>query len=425
MPTAEFNYFEASPQHWPERVRAYKNQGVSTLSVPCLWGVHEQMRGNRDFSRSPKSRLEKIFTEAKQNHLSLELCFGFPAHEYAFPKWSLAQKNTGLNPAVLWSGQDRGYEFRFIPSFADEEFQSGYLEFLEEAISLASLYIGDGGPITKVKVDFGVLGSDLALATTPPYLELFQGKYKTADTLNLRFTTNFRALSVSHPDQLFRSLFERRPWITAYDYRLFRKELLQRFKSKIEKLSIVQQVGSNLSIEADGGHLEQPKDRCFVIDSTFLDFSKLTVAPFFPQRMVNPMSAFAYRVVEFCDRFAKREDFGLVGISENQVKQSSQLNYLVAVSGKYMSSQAVSFLEMSASSGADVFFPFGFPLYKEDGSETPWHQLGNREVLKNRKKPLIRIPSGKGSLFSAIGALPLDNQLGNSLKEYEEVIRGN
>lgn len=146
--SGEMHYQRIPRAYWRERFRMAKAMGLNTVTTYVFWNVHEPKPGTFDFSGN--NDVTEFVREAQQEGLYVILRPGpYACAEWEFggyPSWLLKDHSTVV----------RSRDPKFIEPAAR------YIKRLGEEV--ASLQIGNGGPILMVQVEneYGSFGSDHA-----------------------------------------------------------------------------------------------------------------------------------------------------------------------------------------------------------------------------------------------------------------------
>lgn len=357
-----YDYVEGYDSGWVQFLDEQKQKG-GPCAVYLPWGPHESTQGIRDFSKSPRLRLERFLGLAHERGLSLAIHLGFHPVAGALPSWTQASPRKALIPYSCFQPEAGSLLLSELPTWDEPAVHDGFLEFVADAMSVLSLYRQPDGPVHTVHLDLGFYEYGLNANHHPLFNELLASRYPDIATFNLIYGTHFKNFSAVSGDMAVRSLLERRPWMFAVDYKWCRQQLLQSFlKSILEVPSMVPLLG--LIEESIPSVEESSVSRRILFDGTLLNTGLLGTHPFIPLGLVNPACRLAYELFLALDDLASRDQipFTLLDASPWTLPPSGTL---WVVCSKFLRRHHWRELLAAIESGACVRFLLEVPQYDE------------------------------------------------------------
>jgi len=393
----KFDYLDEAPSQWGECLAKIRQAGHACIELTVLWGAHEQTRGIRDFTKSSRLRLEKLFKEVQQKGLSLELTLGFPPHNETFPSWLMGEKRQALVPLSLKEGRPQGALLTWIPFLSEENFQEGFLGFLSDVFTFVDLYRFPQGPIKRVLFDFAVYEANVNHFEDADFGRALEERYLSIDRLNANYQTLFKNFQSVASKQGFKVLCDKRPWLAAYDYKWVRNRLLSQFRECIARLERTQAV---LDLVEMGGNGNTGTYAGGVIaDTTLVERIGNAVLPLAIGGYVTSASIRACRLLEFLHHYA--------GIT------SPAPSVQAVLCGRYLSRKDFDSLMETLKTGVELHFPFGLPQYDEHLSCYEWHAA--RKEAQGLKR-MISDKWGKSAIWISDPALQEDDSFFHKLE---------
>lgn len=376
-----FDYSEESSHRWGEILGEIRRERAELLTR-VLWGVHEQTPGVIDFSKS-SLRLEKLLKAASVHGLQIDLWTGFPPANNAFPTWTRALSKQTMVPLSYWEDSLEGFTLAMVPSLDEESFRASFLTFLNELLNLVNLYWTPGGSMRKIFLDLSIYGMDLSAMDRQSYLSVLERRYPTVKDLNNRYTTSFNRFSSAASRQGFRTLADKRPWLTAFDYQWARQELLSEFREEIKSLPAAQGLGDRLAFS------KPPVVPCFhggawqvQMDPVMLEVMDSRFYPFTPAGTVIDSFVTTHRLAEYLSVYAKEVSVPLRLLSSDDISDNEPCYQCwVVICGKYLRRQDSVLLKKHLAEGGTLLFPLSLPQYDENMLCYDW---------KSKKPTLIR-----------------------------------
>ncbi len=394
-----FHYWEDTSASWPGRLAGLKQEGVDEIHTFIPWGLHETVQGIRDFSKSPKLRLEKFLSLAHEAGLTVRATLGFPARREALPHWSMnLGQNSSLVAAAVWKAGADDLSVTRLPCLHDEHFFGPFLEFVSDVFSLLSLYRFPEGPLVGVTVDWGVYAQDLAASTVPIFASFLQERYPQAGLINIRYHCTFRDFATAASAQGTRVLLEKRPWLAAYDYKFCRERMLEERAQGVLALQSGEPLVDLLSFASGVSHAAPPSDAAWavVMDPVLLEGDVQGQASLFaPLGHVNVQATNAFRLWEYLRAHSEKSAVPLLPLLQDA---QSPAPTITAIAGRFLAQALVRTVRNWIDEGTTVYFPFGLPQYDENLATIDWKLGPGRKAQIAATGGAARIALGKGWL---------------------------
>lgn len=390
----------AHPAHeWPGLLDEATREGFTRIKSHVYWGVHETAPRMCDFSRASQRGLERFLNLVKARCLKVELLFGFPSSPKTFPNWVWGAEDHSLIPMVFWQSTVGGFGFTKIPSIRNSVLFEGYLNFLRECFSLLELYVDDSKTINQIYLDFGVYGSDATLVDPTQVPGYLKERYGRIDNLNTCYGTGFHDFSILESKAGFRLLFDRRPWLAAFDYRWCRSQQLISYWDPIAKLARESRL-SKLALSS----LHDP-DRQFGqgkwvlgFDSIHIDSVGETEFPIAVDGKFHSSTLHAFKLWESLKERAKDEGIGWCLLPLWEEARFDVDKLLVVASGKYLARASFQSISTHLDNGGHVLFPFGLAQYNEGMNTYKWPARCEPLIVGGRRE-VLRMENGNGSVW--------------------------
>ncbi len=410
-----FDYSALAPAVWGLRFDSIRSEGVSRVTVPVLWGVHEQLRGIREFYKPTRLRLERLLSTAQEKGFEVDLALGFPAHPESFPQWTHPLEPQALVPLALWEGERGPVSLKKIPSLGQPEIREAFVGFLEEVHRIVRLYFAPEGPVREVRLDLGILAHDVSVGDERLYRESLGERYGDITRLNRVYGTAFRDFASAVSSTGVRVLCDKRPWLAAYDLKWCRSRRLGAFETFV--LEHPRLKGLFRCSSAPGA---QPDLFGFGIgfDPTLVEGrTGVGGCPSLPNGLVNGAAATAFRLWEYLMESAAEARLPVYFLSDSVPPYAVH----TVVSGPFLARAQAESLAAAARAGARLFFPFGLPKYDENLSSHNAFE-GPTSYGETALGPAIRIALGKGEILSTATPPPLEDSLWESLERWRAAL---
>ncbi|MEZ4750755.1 MAG: beta-galactosidase [Bdellovibrionota bacterium] len=390
----------AHPAHeWPGLLDEARRAGHKTVQSHVFWGVHETAPRMCDFSRASQRGLERFLNLVKERGMEIELRFGFPPGPKTFPNWVWGAEDHALIPLVFWQKTLGGFAFTKVPSIRNKILFDGYLNFLRECFALLELYIDDSQTVREIFLDFGVYGSDATLVDPEVVPNLLKQRYGRIDNLNTCYGTGFHDFSILESKAGFRLLFDRRPWLAAFDYRWCRSQQLVSYWDPIAKLA----KESRLSRYMRSSLHDQARDLgaapwVLGFDSIHIDSIGEAEFPIAVEGRFHSSTLHAFKLWESLKEQAVSNGIGwcLLPLWEEAGFDSDTL--LVVASGKYLARATFQSIHRHLDQGGHVLFPFGLAQYNEGMNTYKWPSRCEPLIVGGRSE-VLRLEHGNGSVW--------------------------
>lgn len=399
------DYTKQPPASLPAMLASIRVSEETAVPVPVFWGAHESTFGIRDFSKSSKLRLEKLLVLAAQSKTRLTLHLGFFPNAKTFPDWSREVEEKSYVPEPLWEDSLGVLRKTQIPSLLSEKLTAGFIAFLDEVLSIVSLYRAPEGPVVEIQVHTGIYELDLSLADHSAFRRLFAERYPDIQTLNQRFQTTFKNLEDATTKNGLRTLSDKRPWLAAYDYQWCRRQCLADFSARVGKsfsqkgMADLLKFGSAIRTDEGQGDFE------VIFEDTLIEtLGRNTVYPRSLSGIPNPMSVLAFRMAEHIEA-ACRENKLAFSFLMNESTRTEKPRYCV-ISGRYLPSSAQRSLAGLLDQGRTLFFPFGLPHFNEELEPIDW-AIKARNRASSADEEFLQLKTLVGQIITPVVDYPM------------------
>lgn len=361
-----FDFSNESPHRWEDLLGQKASEGVTSLESRILWGAHEKLAGVRDFFRSPRLKLEKFLQLANAKGLKVELSIGFFADNETFPAWTWGTVEKTAIPASAWYPVPNSTFLSAIPSIHDPKLEEAFFGFSDELSSLLALYQHPGGPVTEVVLRKGIFDFEFPSTDLPAFQDAFASLYENPDTLNQRYGTSFKTVRAALTRPGFRTLYDKRPWVAAVEYRKARAKLWESFSSRWRK-PIPSQTETTSSSPVHHPIL-------VLIDGTLIEGGgKNGFVPLMPNGMLNPQAIIARRFADSIAMNALADNIPCLSTEDNTLA-NTKCEKVFVFSGKFLARATYDKLRQMAANGTHVYFPLGLPQFDEALTHLDWSQ---------------------------------------------------
>jgi len=376
-----FDYTVVPASEWALQLEEFASGPTKTVALKILWGDHEKIRGVRDFHSKPRLKLEKLFTTAQAQGLSVDISFGFSSQVRSFPDWVWNIESKAKVPIFNEQGLSR-WDFAEMPSLKSEEIRTGFLEFLEEAISIIKLHLQPEGSVRGVSVDWGIFERECPLFDATQVLVQLKKRYQTIRNLNGLFQTHFNDFESAASPAGFRTLTKKRPWLAFWDYQMLKKEFLNHWEMLIRQS--FKSAGLEM-VSQTAGPPPGIMPHTFILDDTFL-LNQTGSHQFFPilfQGELDPFVVRVFRLAELLVSEALQAGEPIVPLS-SWVPAPTTESCSLAVQN-FIPQRVFEELRAYLERGGRVYFPFGLPKWNETMESLAWRS----EYFKGVKPSII------------------------------------
>lgn len=355
-----YDYTEEFDSGWSYLLDEAKRKGESSVQIFIPWGAHESIRGVRDFSKSPRLRLERFLGLAHERSLSVEAVLGFPPSLNAFPPWALADSASCLIPRSAWHEEAWGGLLTTVPSLQDPAIRQGFFEFCAEVCTVLSLYRRPEGPVVSLDLNLGVQNYSLSASQTPGFAEKLSQRYGEIKTVNTLYGTYFRDFESLTVDGAIRSMIAKRPWLFAFDYQWCRNRLHQDFLSEILSHPSVVPM---LSLIAEPVRRPSSSSKAILFEGTMLNTFGQSAHLFAPTRISSPAFNHCYELYGAVKDLAAEDGLPLQILSDSMGEERLEAQRLEIVCGKFLQKRDWEWL--LSLKDTEFSFPLEVPQYDE------------------------------------------------------------
>lgn len=408
-----FEYWDEAPQDWPALLRDRSQRGETKLTIPILWGVHEQSPGIRDFSKQSRFRIEKLLSLAHELKFQVEVVLGFPPHSQCFPAWISQIELTEDVPEFVWTHTPPFFSKIALPSIRALKIKDAFFSFIEEIDSILSLYIAPEGPISDVWVDLTPLETSQSLMSDPIYTEKLKTRYPNIELLNKLFQTHYKDLSAVTTNNGFKVAESKRPWLLAFDYQWCREQVVEDYFNEIINQHISDRL-RNVAKRKSQSSKNITKTRvnlaiCF--ENTLIqEGENESLVPLILGEQATKSCTQAFEWAKFSSEVAADERVPFFTSSKLYwVTSDLEIRNLVVLTGKYMASDHVRNLVSRLNQGDHVYFPMGLPQLDENLNSHPFVNMGSKSTVTIENIPWFCIKLGAGSYYFPVKSGVISN----------------
>jgi hypothetical protein len=419
IPFAHFAYSDEPSGAWPEILARLKQAQTPGITSEVRWGAHEQWRGTRDFAKSSRLRLEKFLRLAGEQGLPVDLRFGFPSRREVLPGWSMAGGyQQTLVPDDKWQINASELGLTSVPSLFDPDFQQAFLEFVDEAMGIVALYLQPEGPVRRIFFDLGLYENDLGVIDCPSFVDKLQQRYPDIAPFNTSYRTTFKDFIAVTSAQGTRAVFDKRPWLAAFDYKWCRARMLAEVAERLIRLPNAVVARQLITFgEAEPEPSEAAGRFSVAMDPVLVDPGPAgSCYPFTPGGLIHAQAIGAFRLWEYLAPLARRDGVALHWLPPVPNGGFSQ-SVAAIIAGKYLSRGAFRQIDEWVARGGQAFFPLDFPQYDENLGALDWGGPSDRQVVKGPNGHYTKVRRGSGNLWIPATFLPLNDQLWASTAE--------
>jgi len=346
MTTKFFEYAEEPPALWPELLKRVHASGHSRVRCRIPWSAHETVRGMRDFSKSSRLRLERFLSLAHTEGLQVEVELGFGKKKDAFPTWVWDLARLGKVPRGIWDEECSPFESVASPTLFVDEVREAFAEFVEDALSLLDLYRAPEGPIQSIELNPGPLMLEQSPVGWGNVEETFAKRFQSVEKVNELFQTSFRSFGAACTPNGLKTLWERRPWLAAWQFKDARKLIWEQRTSSLPTL-----------VRSES--LEAPGSIQYLLESTLIETDD--EGRFFPFQPLGLSSDLSQQWFKLADYLSSRESEVL------SLSCADRSRPAVVFCGRYLSQADRDRLPRDHK----IFFPVQTPQYDENMTSLP------------------------------------------------------
>jgi hypothetical protein len=187
-------------------------------NITLLWGQYEKTQGIIDFIKEPKNRIERELQNLEQNSQKTNIVFSFAPNKNIFPSHLFLNPEYLEIPTCAIDENHFGLKLEKIPNCYSEYFIKNFKNFMGEATQILDLY-KKPGPIENIFIDWGLYRYNTQLLQYPSFVvQALTKRYQNIKNLNQVYQTNFVSFEAISQLKAFNVLFEKRPWMAAFDY---------------------------------------------------------------------------------------------------------------------------------------------------------------------------------------------------------------
>ena len=397
-----FEYHVVPVADWPAHLERFVSQPRKSFSIHIAWGEHEKIKGVRDFHSKPRLKIEKIFNLAQSLGLAIDITFGFNSDLNSFPEWVWALSGKSQIPFFQDSKPSR-WRLHQIPALKSVELREGFLAFFEEALSVIKLHSEPGGSVRSVTFDWGVFKWESPELDSRLISNRLMNRYKTPERLNLIFQTHFRDFESAATPMGFKTLFKKRPWLSCWDYKALRDEVLLQWEHPIQQK--ISEIGFKAPMSLPQSS-EVSNSYATVVDDTFLNFpsSAHRVYPLLFQGELDPFLVRGFQLAEALQDKAKDNNEKIEPLSSWQPCASLKACSLFCQG--FLPRKTFNQLQEFLARGGRTFFPLGLPKWDESMESLAWRPesfKGNSQPILVGKTPQLELNNLSNLFLTAKG----------------------
>ena len=397
-----FDFMEGTPNSWGESLDELREDGATGIETRILWGAHESIQGVRDFSKSPRLKLEKFLALVQEKKLSLRCQVGFPASSETFPSWTLTLPKRDSVPRLLWDQRSDLFELMAIPSLGNPDLRNGFKDFLTELVPILDLYRKPEGPLSGISLDMGVYWGSLNGTEDGSFVDFLQGRYQTIADLNLLYGTSFKSFQSVTSLQGIRTMLDKRPWLAAYDYKWCLRLSMARYSE--EFLSAMPSDRTGDSHDRISDMSTAPIQ--ILLDGVPIGESPMGRFPLVVGGNVHPQTVLAYRFFRYVEERARHQALPLTLLSFCQPQLSLSAPRAVLLCGKYLARGHFQQIHRYVEQGGEIFFPLGQPLYDESLNGYEWEWNREKRLVEFDGRRFQEMTVGTGRAWVPLVSLP-------------------
>jgi len=375
---SHLDYAQISPSDWEEQLKHLSQGGTQKVLVPIYWGHHETLCGAPDFHSKSRLKLEKLFLLAQNLSVPIDLKIGFFDSERSFPVWAKALQYQTIVPQWSLSRLLGEWQFVQVPSLQNVELKEAFFNFVKEVLSIASLYRAPEGTIKSVNFTAGLICSEAVIFNSDLIRNHFESRYGSMVQFNKAFQSNFSHFEALATQRGFKTILEKRPWLTCWEFKALREKLYSDYFTKLK--TILDQCNSSTkeSDEIEAGLSEKHA----VFDDVLLETSPLgkNFLHLAPQGELNSSVLQAFQINELIKLELGRRQMPFVPLSFWDAEE--RVSNLSVVCSKYLPAQIRGKILRAHSKGAKINFVFEKPSWDENLNHLDW--------------PLERVVQGRG-----------------------------
>lgn len=229
--SGEFHYFRVPRKDWKSRLIALKEMGGNCIATYVPWLIHESEEGNIQWASTPNNDLIAFLDLCTELSINVILRPGplqyAELRDHGLPGWLFDNY-----PSLQVHKSDGSILYR-TPSYMHPIFLEKSRKYFKEFSRISKKYMKkNGGPVFMLQVDNELMGMHLWRGTLDynpetngfgkedgRYSIYLKNKYKTIDSLNRKYGTNYLSFGEIFPsDKLTSDEFIRRRDKDFFDY---------------------------------------------------------------------------------------------------------------------------------------------------------------------------------------------------------------
>jgi hypothetical protein len=393
------DYSNLPSTEWASHLSQASKSSTGRADLPLYWGAHETIQGVLDFTQNSRLRLEKILTLAHSQKVSVRVHLGFNSDERSFPAWTKTLAPTAVIPVANGKDLFGEIETKISPSLLNEEVKKGFFLFLEEVFNILNLYAQPQGPIEAIYFNWGPLQQDSNLIDSKSLSRYLESRYESVSQLNALYQTCFRDFDSASSRMGIRTLFDKRPWIAAWDFKNGRSHFLCQIESEINKNLEARALASLTRFSGEGPLEETTVKAPIFIEDTLIETLGEERSPFplMVLGQLTPAAISAFRLAEMVRLGAARNGTKVDVLS--RWEPSSGVGVATILASKFVSGKKADLLLDWVSKGGKLFFPFGLPQWDEKLNVVKWGESTEREKKRVEQEELLCMKWMKGQVW--------------------------
>ncbi len=256
--SGEIHYFRLNPKLWEKHLRLLKDTGANTTSTYIPWGWHEHEKNKFDFTGEthPGRNLLNYISLCKKIGLDLIVKPGpYILAEYEWqglPEWLI--NSISKNAHAL---DEKGNIISsFMMSYMSDEYLDYSLKWYNKVMPIIAKHqLSNNGPIVMMQVcnEVGVFQWLTGKVDYNPgvmimYKKFLQDKYKTIETLNLTYGTDYSSFEMLPAP--VGTIENKQGYCAYYDFHLFYRKYFATYLdlmiNKIRSFGIDLQLSHNI-----------------------------------------------------------------------------------------------------------------------------------------------------------------------------------
>lgn len=417
------DYSNLSSTEWASHLSQANLACSGRVEVPIFWGAHEKIQGVLDFTQNSRLRLEKLLTLAQSQKVSVRVHLGFDGDDRAFPLWTKNLSPTAVVPQSDGEVVFEAIQTRVSPSLLNEEVKKGFFVFLDEVFNLLSLYCQPQGPVESIGFSWGSLQFDSNLIDSKNLSRYLESQYQSISQLNAIYSTCFRDFDSASSRMGIRTLFDKRPWVAAWDFKNGRSCFLHQIEKEIAQKLEAKGLTSIAKLPGNSFSEQTTKKTAIFIEDTLIETlgGGFGSFPLMVLGQLTPAALSAFRLAEMV-----RLDAAQNGAKVNALSgwaPSPSVSFATVLASKFISEKRAAVLLEWCSTGGTLFFPFGLPQWDEKLNLLKWGGVLEREKMKVDQEELICMKWMKGQICFPVKEWSKGPQLHSRVQKIAESIK--